>query len=477
MQQHTSEKRMRTLRQIPAREAALRVLDRCGVAAPVQALLHAQLSSTAFSRQESALTTELVYGYLRYELQLSWILGCVLPKQEKLPQSMRLILGMAAYELFYLDRVPAHASVSAAVDAVRARYGHGLSRVANGALRALIRLNERENVLAPAFYAQRIHDPLDRLAIQYSLPRWILELWVHAYGLDRAAACTQAAARVPWPCVRVNTAYSEWQTLRMKLADLGEAFAISGVRFAPGNLPECVPVSLARGQLSLQGGGSQLLLHALRAAQWKGPVWDACAGHGGKTLALIELGLPVMAASDTFLPRLRDLRAEAQRLHLTSPPLLCASAAAPAIIGRPQTILLDVPCSGLGTLARHPDLKKLRVPDQLAGLIRLQRAMLDAAWTLLPTGGKIAYVTCTVNPDENETQITHFLQRNADADIEQQWSNAPDNFGTDIMFGAIICKRYTQRLSKGLGNRSSASISASGDDTAAPTWATTNPAA
>ena len=147
---------------LPAREAALRILERTGISAPVQSLLDTKLTGGLFSRQEAALTTELVYGYLRSEIRL---LSQFMKAPEKLPASMKLMIGIAAYELLYLDRIPAHASVSAAVDAVRARFGQGLSRVANGVLRSLIRLSESEDLKAFAFYESRIKDPMERLSV------------------------------------------------------------------------------------------------------------------------------------------------------------------------------------------------------------------------------------------------------------------------------------------------------------------------
>lgn len=99
---------------------------------------------------------------------------------------MKLMIGIAAYELLYLDRIPAHASVSAAVDAVRARFGQGLSRVANGVLRSLIRLSESEDLKAFAFYESRIKDPMERLSVFHSVPRWMLELWTKGYGPEKA---------------------------------------------------------------------------------------------------------------------------------------------------------------------------------------------------------------------------------------------------------------------------------------------------
>ena len=417
-----------------------RILERTGISAPVQSLLDTKLTGGLFSRQEAALTTELVYGYLRSEIRISWLLSQFMKAPEKLPASMKLMIGIAAYELLYLDRIPAHASVSAAVDAVRARFGQGLSRVANGVLRSLIRLSESEDLKAFAFYESRIKDPMERLSVFHSVPRWMLELWTKGYGPEKAETFARAVSVVPSPCVRVNAARDEWEALRDFLCKEGEAVGISGVRFAPGTQPEYMRDYLRQGRLSIQGAGSQLALEALDAPRWEGPVWDACAGRGGKTLALVELGVPVLAASDTYQPRLRGMRDDAKRLVLKTPPLFCASAAEPALRGTPRTILLDVPCSGLGTLARHPDLRTLRTPGQVAGLVDLQRRILDAVWSYLPSGGHLAYITCTMNPAENEGQIDAFLARTPGASLEKQWQSTPDAFGSDLMYGAMLKK-------------------------------------
>ena len=399
---------------LPAREAALRILERTGISAPVQSLLDTKLTGGLFSRQEAALTTELVYGYLRSEIRISWLLSQFMKAPEKLPASMKLMIGIAAYELLYLDRIPAHASVSAAVDAVRARFGQGLSRVANGVLRSLIRLSESEDLKAFAFYESRINDPMERLSVFHSVPRWMLELWTKGYGPEKAETFARAVSVVPSPCVRVNAARDEWEALRDFLCKEGEPVGISGVRFAPGTQPEYMRDYLRQGRLSIQGAGSQLVLE--------------------------ELGVPVLAASDTYQPRLRGMRDDAKRLVLKAPPLFCASATEPALRGTPRTILLDVPCSGLGTLARHPDLRTLRTPGQVAGLVDLQRRILDAVWSYLPSGGHLAYITCTMNPAENEGQIDAFLARTPGASLEKQWQSTPDAFGSDLMYGAMLKK-------------------------------------
>ena len=96
--------------------------------------------------------------------------------------------------------------------------------------------------------------------------------------------------------------------------------------------------------------------------------------------------------------------------------------------------------AALGTLARHPDLRTLRTPGQVAGLVDLQRRILDAVWSYLPSGGHLAYITCTMNPAENEGQIDAFLARTPGASLEKQWQSTPDAFGSDLMYGAMLKK-------------------------------------
>ena len=103
--------------------------------------------------------------------------------------------------------------------------------------------------------------------------------------------------------------------------------------------------------------------------------------------------------------------------------------------------MLDVPCSGLGTLARHPDLRRLRTPADLAGLLAIQAQILDAAWAHLEPGGQLFYITCTLNPAENEQQIETFLTRHADAEQECRQQDVPGEQGADMLFGARLRKR------------------------------------
>lgn len=124
---------------ISARETALNVLEQAGKTKPVQSLLNKALLGNLLSKQDIALTTELVYGYLRSELRISWLLKQFLKKPQKLPATMQLLLGIAVYELLYLDKIPSYASVNATVTTINTYFGKTLACVTNGTLRTILR--------------------------------------------------------------------------------------------------------------------------------------------------------------------------------------------------------------------------------------------------------------------------------------------------------------------------------------------------
>ncbi len=476
-----------------ARECAFTALIRCAPNKPVQAALHEALHRANLPPVEAGLATELVYGTLRREISLVWLIKQHLKAPEKLPPLMLQRLACAAYELFCLERIPPHATVDVAVGDIRRKFGPGLGRVANGVLRNLARLAEHQPNLTDLLRSMTEgFSPLRRLEIISGVPLWILRLWAsdgeipddknkknNNYDENEAAARLESLALsctcTPWPCVRLNRFRSDWKTWGTAFCRnsgtervSGTATGFAGLLFPSGSLPATAREAFEQGRLSWQGAGSQALLAALLGREmtpvasepesWymEASLWDACAGYGGKTLALVELGMKIHAASDISAARLHGLRQEALRLDLPVPPLFRGTAERPPLSpGRPpRAILLDVPCSGLGTLARRPDVRRLRTPEQVKELIALQGQILQACWALLPPGGRLIYMTCTVNPAENERQIATFLAGHRKARLLREWPSSPaqiaDRFstifgdqsgnctGADFMYGAVL---------------------------------------
>lgn len=453
-----------------------RVLDE-GVDA--QAAVDAALSSPHLVPTDKRLCTELTYGALRWHLRLGLFSNRFLQKPEKLPAEMRLTLHLALYEMAFL-RIPHHATVNWAVSHVRNRFGRGLGGVANGVLRAMQRA--MADFAHPERYAERPEEE-SVLACRYAIPEWIVRLWRHHCGPETARLLLEASQTAPPSGLRLNRARPDWAAAREALLREGNANAERrggqagehagpgaretsadaassqgerhgagvtavgecGLAFA-GSLPWQAKQLLSEGRASRQSAASYEALAFFDPADWKGPVWDCCAGRGGKTLALLEQGVAVALASDTSARRLDGLATEYARLGLSHPPcpvVLERSACAPDPLpdSLPRefgVILVDAPCSGLGTLSRHPEIRLRRTPDDLARLAELQGRILSSVWRRLAPGGLLIYITCTVNPAENEDRIAHFLAATPGAALWREFRTPAASPLGEFFYGAAL---------------------------------------
>ncbi|MCL2123097.1 MAG: 16S rRNA methyltransferase [Desulfovibrionaceae bacterium] len=434
------------LRRQDARDLAVRVLQRLeGSRSPAQAVLNRILARAACDPADAALCTDIYYGALRMEIRLRWLLARFLKMPEKLPPRMRCVLLVAVYALVFLEGMPEHAVVDWAVESVKRKHGQTLARVANGCLRAVCR--EGAAPRDYGYYHAAGQDEQARQALYHSLPQWIVRLWHDGYGPDKAALFMAKSSARPAAGLRVNRLRPGWEDLARRLEKAGAqrlapaCFAVAPEMRAQMEEQCSLACLLAEGRLSRQGAASQLALHALRPEIWPDPLWDACAGQGGKSCALLELGKDVRMAGDTHPPRLRRIPGECRRLRLPAPLVVQASVLHPPLGFTPGTIMLDVPCSGLGVLAARPDIRRHRKAEDIQALIRLQAAMLEVAYAELASGGHIVYITCTQNPAENEEQIRAFLYRHPTAVIAQEWNSAAENMLLEGMYAALLVKR------------------------------------
>jgi 16S rRNA (cytosine967-C5)-methyltransferase len=422
----------------PARRLALDALADClDRGDDAQAALDTALARQRPDPRDAALATGLVYGYLRLKLRLDFLLSTLLRNPDKLPKPMLRILGLAAFELLHLDKVPDYAVLDWAVEAVKAKSGQSLARVANGVLRSVQRLGA--DAANPDYYrSKKTTEPMF-LSRYYAAPAWIVDLWLGAYGPETTQVLLTASI-APAPLgLRFHLGKPGAQEAFDRLAASPDCITTlpPGLALAPGADPGFDPeASPFAARQSLAG---QEAMHRLGAAAWPRPVWDACCGRGGKTALLLALGPGPVLASDPNVPRLRGLRQDFTRLGLPAP-AFCARADAPAPLARPvPCALLDAPCSGLGVLSRRPDIKHKRLPGGLRGLVSLQSRILDHALAALAPGGILVYLTCTLNPQENEQQVEALLSR-APAKLEQTWTTPPDSPLREFFFGALLTR-------------------------------------
>jgi 16S rRNA (cytosine967-C5)-methyltransferase len=369
-----------------------------------QALQHAP----AVPERDRALLRELCYGTLRAAPRLQGLLRQLQKRPFK--RRDRELEALCLLGLYQLDvmRTPDHAAVSATVDAAP-RIGHGRARgLVNAVLRRFLR--EREALaaaLGPAAAA--------------AMPEWLWDLLGEAWPQQREAIAAASSGRPPMT-LRVNSRRHD------RAAFLATLQAAGIHAFAGEHGPDALTLETPRdvadipgfhdGDASVQDENAQLAARLLAPRPGE-RILDGCAAPGGKTGHIAELltGGQLLAC-DSSAERLQRVGENLSRLGLSAQ-LLCADLREPPAAltaeGLFDAMLLDVPCSATGVMRRHPDIKLLRRPSDIAGFAAQQSALLRGAWPLLKPGGRLLYVTCSLLPAENEEIVSAFLATHPDA--------------------------------------------------------------
>lgn len=381
------------------------------------------------------LATELAYGYLRLRGRIDFLLNQLFKNPGQTSPVVRRIVGLAAYELLFLDRIPEYASLDWAVSLVRERCDQTMGRVANGVLRSLLRLGRA--VTQPDYYQYKTHDQIQFWAAWYSCPLWLVRTWLSQYGHDRTVQLLDASLCPPRLGLRIHAGCTAAEFLITELEPVTVERA--GWGLALREWTDRAEQAVRQGLASRQSLAAQKIMHALGASSWPGPIWDACAGRGGKTFLLAERGKHVWA-SDTSMFRLRQLQAEARRLGCAVPVFLASAIESPALRKTPATIVLDAPCSGLGVLSRRPDTKWKRTAADCAQLAGLQKQILEAAAPVLTPGGALVYITCTMSKQENEQQISAFVQAHPQFRLLREIQPSLHEEDGEFFYGAILHK-------------------------------------
>ena len=429
------------------RQVAWQVLQAVASGAYADAALERELQRQQLAPADRALATELAYGTIRQRRLLDGWLDALgkLPAQRQ-PPRLRWLLHLGLYQLLFSDRVPASAAVSTTVELAKSGGLARLAPVANALLRSALR--KRDGGSAPGQGPdpsaspepwQGLELPADAaqcLALRRSLPDWLAVLllqWLPAEAAEAFALASNLPCSVD---LRVNPLRASSGQL---LADLRAAGLT--VEPLPG-LPLGLGLQGRRGDLRLLPGfaAGQWCVQdraAQRIASLLAPesgqrVLDACAAPGGKSTHLAELmgDQGEIWAVDRSSARLERLRRNAERLGMNCIRTLAVDAQVlasekPAWIGYFDRILLDAPCSGLGTLARHADARWRINPEAIEALVKLQRSLLEALLPLLKPGGRLVYATCTVHPAENCDQVAALLADHPALSLLESWQVWP----------------------------------------------------
>jgi 16S rRNA (cytosine967-C5)-methyltransferase len=404
----------------PARAVAARVLERVETdGAFADLALDAELRRRALPVRDVALATELVFGTLRWQRYLDWILA---PRSRRrlpaLDPRVRVLLRLTAYQLAFLERVPAFAAVNDAV--TLARGTPGVAEYVNAVLRAFARrgVAEREPALP--------RDPLEALATRCSFPTWLAARWLGRYGAEEAEALMRALnARAPLT-VRANTVRTTREALAARLSS-EEGLQARATPLAPEGLVVEGGGDPGRwrafveGLCVLQDEASMLVARLLEPAAGT-TIADVCAAPGTKTTHLAQLmdNRGRVLAIDPQAARLARVGEAAARLGVTIAETVEGSVEtlAPRWAGGCDGVLVDAPCSNLGVLRRNPDVKWRRRPADVVAAGERQRGILAAAAGLVRPGGRLVYATCSLEPEENDDVARDFLAARPDFTVE-----------------------------------------------------------
>ena len=431
----------------PARTAAYAVLRAVGSGKMDLASALARERTRLPEECDRALAGEIATGTLRWQGAFDHIIASFAGRPlRKLDPEVLDILRLTIFQLLHLDRVPASAAVNDAVDMA----GKAGKRSAAGLVNAVLRRVARERHKLPL--PPRPSDLSDRaaalayLSITLSHPEWLVARWLDRHGFAEAEAWAQFNNTSAALVVRANR-------LKITRDALAQLLAAEGIETEPaGRAPDALIVRRGNpvgtrlhedGLFFVQDEASQLV-GGFAGARPGERILDACASPGGKTtmLAAATEGRGSVIASDVRTRRIDLLADTARRSGAQNIHVVQADAGSGLPFLAPfDRVLLDAPCSGLGTLRRDPDIKWRRTEDELAGLAQGQIGMLEHAAAVVAEGGRLIYSTCSSEPEENDVVIKAFLERHPEFHVvAEPFRTLPFRDGLEAFFAAMLVK-------------------------------------
>jgi len=384
-------------------------------------LLDQALKATTLNERDRALLTELTYGTLRWrgniDGQLSRYLRQPLAKTDPL---IRNLLRVSVYQLRFLNKIPDYAAVDEAVELARNHSGGKSAGFVNAVLRNFLRGKDRVIGLAPKA------ESVAGLAVTYSHPEWLVKRWIDEFGAEAAKTLMRANNERATLVLRVNYLKCTKEKLLDRFLEAGikaEAtqWSPQGISVLSGPAVDKLP-GFAEGYFQIQGEASQLVTYLVSPLSGE-RILDACAAPGGKSTHVGEFMKDEgeLVAIDISARGIAKIRENAARLGLKSLRVLSADASAELAdkFRKPyDRVLVDAPCSGLGTLRGHPEIKWHRDENDIRRLSRLQSKILSRVAGYLKPGGVLVYATCTLSREENEEIVESFLAHHKEFELE-----------------------------------------------------------
>jgi len=393
--------------------------------------------SPHLDERDRAFISHLVQGVSRWRLRLDWVIGQFTDfPLKKLEIPILNILRLALYQVFYLDRVPESAAVNEAVNQVKSnknpRY---IISFVNGLLRNICRNKDRIS------FPDRVREPAGYLSVFYSYPQWLVEKWIREFGKEFTENLLSSQNNLPHLNIRTNTLLVSRDKLIGYLAEEGvigkptpyapEGIILEGFR---GRVTELKAFKSGLFQVQDQAA---IIISYLITPRPGDTLLDICAGLGGKSTHMAALmgGSGNILALDINRKRLATLVHNARRLGIDNIRSVVADASkslSSTFNFKFDKVMVDAPCSGLGIISRHPDIKWSRDEKDIIRLSFLQKTIMNESASVIKKGGRLLFVTCTISKEENEEIVKDFLDSNSDMSLENLKKHVPD-WGLDLI--------------------------------------------
>jgi 16S rRNA (cytosine967-C5)-methyltransferase len=408
-----------------AREVAFAVVRRVSDGAYADRAFRAEARRARLSAKDRAFAQQLAYGTVQRRMTLDHVIAALSARPlGKLDPPLLDALRLGVYQLVFMDSVPDHAAVAETVELAKASKGAGF-KLAN----AVLRRAGRE--------ARGIVDALDDdtpagAAVKHSHPQWLVELWWEMLGRDETTALLAADNRPAEDAVRVNALVADPIDVAAELPahadpDIAEALVFDGPYDTEGS------DLFARGAITPQSRASMLVARTLDPQPGE-RVLDMAAAPGTKAThaAALQRDEGSITAVEINSARADELRAFCERMHVQSVEVMVQDGR--SVVGEFDRVMLDAPCSNLGTLARRPDARWRKTPQQIDELAQLQSELLDAAARATRPGGTLVYSVCTISRAEGAAQVDAFTERHPEFAETSRRQTLPHEDRTDGFF-------------------------------------------
>ncbi|MDW8546524.1 16S rRNA (cytosine(967)-C(5))-methyltransferase RsmB [Staphylococcus pseudoxylosus] len=410
-------------------------------------IINEVLSNNELSRADKSLFTELVYGTLKRKYTLDYLLKPFV--QTKLKGWVRQLLWMSIYQYAYLDKIPEHAIIHEAVEIAKYKGGPHNGNVVNGILRNMMRSE------LPDF--TEITDDKKRIAIEYSLPKWLVDHWVTHFGIEKTEEIAQSFLDKVSTTVRVNLTRITVDEAIRRLTDddyiveldkeIDTCLHISGKPIIESRL-------FKDGLVSIQDKSSMFVGEVMSLTEGD-KVLDACSAPGGKACHMAEIlnGTGHVDATDIHEHKIDLIDFNIKKLRLSNISAF-EHDATEKYDKVYDKILVDAPCSGLGVLRHKPEIKYEQSQHSIQSLVEIQLEILNNVKDSVKPGGTIIYSTCTIEQMENENVIYTFLKANNDFEFDafehpitggkvKTMQVLPQDFNSDGFFITRIKRKET----------------------------------